>query len=114
MNLQMLIGDASSHGSKPNDIRMDYSVEYFNDIITLADGVAYYSKTISLESAIKTFFYEIVDETRSVQIALFNKKGTQNFFAKVVEKSNRYNTAITEAQATISSRSSNFYTNPSV
>jgi nucleoside diphosphate kinase len=48
MNLQILVGDSTSHGSKPNSIRMDYSVEYLNDIITLADGVAYYTKTISL------------------------------------------------------------------
>jgi nucleoside diphosphate kinase len=48
MNLQIMIGDATSHDNKPNDVRMDYSVEYLNDIITLADGVAYYTKTISL------------------------------------------------------------------
>lgn len=28
---------------------MDYTVEYNNDIITLADGVAYFAKTVSLE-----------------------------------------------------------------
>jgi hypothetical protein len=48
LNLQILVGDTSSHGNTPNNLRMDYSVEYLNDIITLADGVAYYTKTISL------------------------------------------------------------------
>lgn len=44
----MLLGDATRHQGTPNDIRMDYSVQYINDTITLADGVAYYTKTISI------------------------------------------------------------------
>jgi hypothetical protein len=44
---------------------MDYSVEYSNDIITLAEGVAYISKGYSItETALRTFFYEIIDENR--------------------------------------------------
>lgn len=48
MNLQILLGDSSSHGSTKNDIRMDYSVEYINDIVTLADGVAYTTRTYAV------------------------------------------------------------------
>lgn len=92
---------------------MDFSVEYLNDIITLADGVAYYTRTRSVETSIKTFFYEIVDDSNSLQIVLMNKKGNQYFFAKIVENSNRYN-VVNEADATINSKSSDYYANPSI
>ncbi len=92
---------------------MDFSVEYTNDIITLADGVAYYTKTKSVETAIKTFFYEIVDEYNSFQIVLMNKKGNQYFYAKIVGNTDRYN-IITETDALINSKNSNYYSNPSV
>jgi len=70
---------------------MDYSVEYNSDIITLADGVAYVSRTMSAgEAALRTFFYEIIDEDRDVNIVLFNKKGSQKFYSNIVAKPDRY------------------------
>jgi uncharacterized LabA/DUF88 family protein len=48
IKLQVVVGDSSSHTDSRNIFKMDYSVEYANDIITLADGVAYYTKTKSL------------------------------------------------------------------
>lgn len=66
-----------------------------------------------MESAIKTFFYEIVDEFNSFQIVLLNKKGSQFFLAKIVENPNRYR-PISESEATINSKNSNYYANPSI
>jgi len=46
MSLLFLLSELNpSTDKKSNDIRMDYSVEYKNDIITLADGVAYTTNT---------------------------------------------------------------------
>ena len=94
---------------------MEYSVEYGNDTITLADGVAYVSKGYSnTETALRTFFYQILDEDRDVNIGLFNRKGIQKFFANIVADSDRYSGFITEGQAKINSKNSNYYTNPYV
>lgn len=60
MILQMFVGDSTDQKNK--DIKMDYSVEYNNDTITLADGVAYVAKGYSIADApLRTFFYEILD-----------------------------------------------------
>lgn len=42
-----------------------------------------------------------------------NKKGIQYFYAKIVSNSEKYN-IITEVDALINSKNSNFYSNPSV
>lgn len=44
MTLSMVVSDASAHSASQKEIRVDYSVEYTNDTITLADGVAYYTR----------------------------------------------------------------------
>ncbi len=41
MILQMVISDTSIQEAQ--EVKMDYSVEYLNDTITLADGVAYWA-----------------------------------------------------------------------
>jgi hypothetical protein len=63
LNLLIMVGEGSDETRKL--IKMDYSVEFENDIITLADGVAYSSRGYSVVgTALRTFFYDIVDEGR--------------------------------------------------
>lgn len=70
---------------------MDYAVQYSGDIITLTDGVAYMAKGYSIaDTALRTFFYEIIDETRDINIVLFNKKGNQKFFGLITTKWEKY------------------------
>jgi hypothetical protein len=81
----------------------------------LADGVAYTSREYSVvETALRTFFYEIIDESRDVNIMLYNKRGSQRFFGNIASKSNRYSGVVSEAQATFSSKNSTYYVNPYV
>lgn len=110
MILQMVVGDSTDQANK--EIKMDYSVEYNNDTITLADGVAYIARGYSItETPLRTFFYEILDEDREINILLYNKKGNQKFFAKVVPKPDRYS-FVSEGQSTFSSKNSNYFVNP--
>lgn len=90
-------------------------MEYNNDIITLAEGVAYVTKGYSItETAMRTFFYEIMDENRDINIVMFNKKGNQKFYANVVSKLDKYSEIVSEIQAKFSSRNSSYYFNPNV
>lgn len=93
---------------------MEYSVEYGQDIITLTDGVAYVVKTNSLgrDTALRTFFYEIIDEDRDVNVVLYNKKGIQKFYGNVVNKPDRYNSVQEEYNAKIDSKNSLSNDNP--
>jgi hypothetical protein len=85
MVLKIIIEEDANQMTK--SIKMDYSVEYNNDIITLSDGVAYLSKGYSIADApLRTFFYEIIDENRDINIVLFNKKGNQKFFGLITAK----------------------------
>jgi hypothetical protein len=43
-----------------------------------------------IETALRTFFYEIMDESRDINIMLFNKQGNQKFYANIVSKPDRY------------------------
>jgi hypothetical protein len=59
MRLVMLVGGPEK---EEKSVKVDYSVEYNKDIITLAEGVAYVSKGLSVtDTALRTFFYEIMD-----------------------------------------------------
>lgn len=85
----MVVTDKS--GKMEEITKMDYAVEYGNDIITLADGVAYSAvATSSPDVAMRTFFYEILDEDRDINIVLYNKKGIQKLYAVVLNKTERY------------------------
>jgi hypothetical protein len=42
------------------------------------------------DTALRTFFYEIIDETRDINIVLFNKKGNQKFFGLITTKWEKY------------------------
>jgi len=77
---------------------MEYSVEYGNDVVSLTDGVAYPVKTNSLGSdqSLRTFFYEIIDEDRDINIVLYNKKGNQKFLGNIANKPDRYSATIVE------------------
>lgn len=44
---------------------------------------------------------------------LLNKRGSQYFLAKIVENSKKY-TMVGESEATINSKNSNYYANPSI
>lgn len=92
---------------------MDYAVEYYNDTVTLAEGVAYVAKGYSVRDvALRTYFYDIIDEDRDVNILLYNKKGIQKFYARVVNKPDRYTGFVSESESKFSSKNSNYYTNP--
>lgn len=92
---------------------MEYCVEYGNDTVTLADGVAYLADGFSApETALRTFFYEIIDEDREIGVVMYNKKGIQKFYGKIVGRDERYFGAVPEGQAEYNSKSSNYYTNP--
>ena len=108
----MVVADISP--SIHNDIRMDYSVEYRNDTITLADGVGYHTAGRSIEGSMRTFFYEVLDSKLPTQITLFNKKGVQKFFIDVTSDSSKKYNAVVESRALLTSKDSNFYSNPSV
>ena len=55
-----------------------------------------------------------MDEDSPLQIILTNKKGSQYFFAKIIPSSNKYNSFVTEGEATINSKNSNYYSDPSI
>ena len=108
----MVVADISP--SIHNDLRMDYSVEYRNDTITLADGVGYHTQGRSIEGALRTFFYEVLDTSLPTEITLLNQKGVQKFFIDVSTDSSKKYNAVVESRAIITSKDSNFYSNPSV
>lgn len=60
----------------------------------------------------RTFFYEILDEDREVNIVLYNKKGIQKFYGVVTNKPDRYIGAVTESMGKINSKDSSYYNNP--
>ena len=66
--LQILVGFQNqtvppSPVTKPTEFKVQYLVSFKNDTITLADGIAYTTYGESqLETALHTFFYEIMDE----------------------------------------------------
>lgn len=75
--------------------------------------MAYLSSGYSnAETALRTFFYEVLDEDRDINIVLYNKKGIQKFYANLANKPNRYSGFVSEGQAKFSSKNSNYYTNP--
>ena len=43
---------------------------------------------------------------------LYNKKGIQKFYAKVMNKTERYSGFVAESEAKYDSKTSNYYTNP--
>lgn len=43
---------------------------------------------------------------------MYNKKGNQRFYAKIVNKPDRYTGTVTESEAKFNSKDSNYYTNP--
>lgn len=103
---------ADTNGS---DVRSQYSVEYTEDPITLADGVGYHVAARITESPIRTFFYEVLDETKPLEISMFNSKGTQHFYIDIKEDTYiaKYK-SVNEAKAVLTSKSSDFYSNPSI
>ena len=89
----MVVADISAQ--LHHDIRMDFSVEYKNDTITLADGVGYHTAGRSIEGPMRTFFYEILDSTLPTQINLLNSKGVQKFFIDIApDNSKKYNAVV--------------------
>jgi hypothetical protein len=75
--------------------------------------VAYLARGKSIpDSALRTFFYEIIDETRDINIVLFNKKGNQKFIGLITNKWQKYNGEVTEGSSNFTSKTSNYYSNP--
>lgn len=64
------------------------------------------------ESAIKNFYYELIDMKKSTEIILFNHKGSQKFYASILSNQTKLHTEIYENFALISSEKSDYYTNP--
>lgn len=95
------------------DIRLDYSVEYKNDTITLADGIGYRTKGRAAEGQIRTFFFEVLDHRKPTEISLFGRKGVPKFYVDITSEAKKYN-AVTESKAMLSSKDSQFYSNPSI
>ena len=81
-DITLIMHIADPQLSENEDINLQYSVEYRNDVVTLKDGVGYTSRSISKQGITRSFFYHIINY-KNTEVILLNRKGFQNFSVSI-------------------------------
>ena len=95
------------------EFKLQYLLQYRDDVITLKDGIAHRVKGISKEGVVRTFFYNLIN-TKETEIILMNKKGIQKFFCLITTDEDKYLSSYNAYKSGVNSESGNYYSNPMI
>lgn len=86
---------------------MKYLVQYTDDRVILPDGVGYHGISLSTESSLKIFTYQVVNHIDTTIVLTTSKK--LFFLVKVIDSAYRDSTVISANDYHLTSPSDNFY-----